>query len=103
MRTMRVATCLLVWGIGVGGARADEPDADVIARVTGLQAEVRNGVVKVSLPRTDLTVTVDGVRMKPFQGHPFQGEPPRATASLGWGGGGWGGMRWWSGSSSGVR
>jgi hypothetical protein len=68
MRTMRVAACLLVWGIGVGRARADEPDPDVIARVTGLQPDVRNGVVKVSLPRTDLTVTVDGVRMKPFQG-----------------------------------
>src|SRR5215470_1079655 len=47
---------------------AAEPDAAAIARITGLQPEVKNGVAKVSVPRTDLTITVDGVRMSPFQG-----------------------------------
>jgi uncharacterized protein DUF1259 len=49
-------------------AVAASPDADVIARVTGLQPDVKNGVAKVTVPRTDLTVTVDGVTMRPFQG-----------------------------------
>jgi len=44
------------------------PDTDVIARITGLQPDVKNGVGKVSVPRSDLTVTVDGVKMSPFQG-----------------------------------
>ncbi len=44
------------------------PDTDTIAKLTGLQPEVKNGVAKVSVPRTDLAVTVDGVKMQPFQG-----------------------------------
>jgi hypothetical protein len=47
---------------------AAEPDTDTIAKLTGLQPEVKNGVAKVSVPRTDLAVTVDGVKMRPFQG-----------------------------------
>jgi uncharacterized protein DUF1259 len=49
-------------------AIAAGPDSEVIARVTGLQPEVKNGVAKISAPRSDLTVTVDGVKMQPFQG-----------------------------------
>src|SRR5262245_36770152 len=44
------------------------PDAAVIARVTGLEPEVKNGVAKVSVPRSDLTVVVDGVKLQAFQG-----------------------------------
>ena len=44
------------------------PDTDTIAKLTGLQPEVKNGVAKVSVPRTDLAVTVDGMKMQPLQG-----------------------------------
>jgi len=49
-------------------ARSAEPDAELIARLTGIQPEVKNGVVRVSVPRADLGVVVDGVKMTPFQG-----------------------------------
>jgi hypothetical protein len=49
-------------------AFAAGPDADVIARITGLLPEVKNDVAKVSVPRSDLSITVDGVKMSPFQG-----------------------------------
>ena len=52
----------------LGVARASDPDVDVIARVTGLQPEVKQGIAKVSVPRPELAVTVDGVKMDPFQG-----------------------------------
>jgi hypothetical protein len=47
---------------------AAEVDADAIARITGLQPDVKNGVAKVSVPRNDLSVIVDGVKLSPFQG-----------------------------------
>jgi hypothetical protein len=49
-------------------AWTEEPNADLIAKITGLQPEVKTGVAKVSLPRTDLSVVTDGVKMTPFQG-----------------------------------
>src|SRR5437879_12391732 len=64
----RVLATLMLAGVLSGATGAAEPEADVIARVTGLQPEVKNGVAKVSVPRTDLAVTVDGVKMQPFQG-----------------------------------
>jgi hypothetical protein len=74
--------CLLVAACA-GRAAAGAPDADVIARVTGLQPEVKNGVAKVSVPRADLAVTVDGVKMQPFQGltswAAFAGSPEAAV------------------------
>lgn len=47
---------------------AEEPDADVIARITGIKPDVKNGVAKISVPRGDLAAVVDGVKMQPFQG-----------------------------------
>jgi uncharacterized protein DUF1259 len=44
------------------------PDVDRIAKITGLQPEVKNGVAKVGVPRSDLEITVDGLKMQPFQG-----------------------------------
>jgi len=61
------ALILFVGGIGTAVA-AEGPDTEVIARVTGLQPEVKNGVAKVSVPRADLAVTADGIKMSPFQG-----------------------------------
>jgi hypothetical protein len=49
-------------------ASAGVPNSDVIAKITGLEPEVKNGVVKVSVPRADLSVVTDGVKMTPFQG-----------------------------------
>jgi hypothetical protein len=62
-----VATALVVASC-TPPAQAEEPNADVIARITGLQPEVKNGIAKVSVPRTDLSVVADGVKMSPFQG-----------------------------------
>lgn len=45
-----------------------EADPALIARVTGLKTETVDGVVRVSLPRGELGVTVDGVKLEPFQG-----------------------------------
>ncbi len=62
-------TALILFGL-VGAALAAEagPDTDVIARVTALQPDVKNGVAKVSVPRSDLAATADGIKMSPFQG-----------------------------------
>ena len=49
-------------------AFAADPDVDRIAKLTGLRPEVKNGVAKVSVPRSDLAVTADGVKLSPFQG-----------------------------------
>jgi len=67
MNKLVLATIILA-AVSSGIAGAAGPDADVIARVTGLQPEVKNGVAKISVPRSDLSVTVDGVKMQPFQG-----------------------------------
>lgn len=50
------------------GARATEPDAAVIERITGRKPEVAGSVLRVSVPRADLAVRVDGVALAPFQG-----------------------------------
>jgi len=64
----RVLATMMLAGVLSTGASAADPDADVIARVTGLQPDVKNGVAKISVPRSDLAITVDGVKMQPFQG-----------------------------------
>ena len=64
----RIAAAPLVVLIIARLALAAEPDVDAIARITGLQPEVKNGVARVAAPRSDLAVTVDGVKMSPFQG-----------------------------------
>jgi hypothetical protein len=43
-------------------------EVDVIARLTGVPPEVKGEVAKISVPRSDLSVTVDGVKLNPFQG-----------------------------------
>lgn len=66
-RILIVGVAVMIIGfVGIGAA--EEPDADVIAKVTGLQPEVKSGVVTVRLPRTDLNVVADGVKLTPFQG-----------------------------------
>ena len=65
---LRMAVVALSSVLFAGASFAVGPDTDTIAKLTGLQPEVKNGVAKVSVPRTDLAVTVDGVKMQPFQG-----------------------------------
>jgi|SRR5438477_1065533 len=43
-------------------------DTATIARATGLTPEVKDGVATVRVPRDDLAVVVDGVKLAPFQG-----------------------------------
>jgi hypothetical protein len=57
------ATCLRS-----GILRAAEPDAQTVARITGLEPEVKDGIVTVRVPRKDLGIVVDGVTLDPFQG-----------------------------------
>jgi hypothetical protein len=62
---------LLVLGlvlIGSIGAAAENPDAKRIGELVGLPVDVADGVAKVSAPRTDVKVVVDGRPLKPFQG-----------------------------------
>jgi hypothetical protein len=65
---MRLILPALILALAAGTARAEEPDAEAIATITGLKPEVKNGVAKISVPRSDLAVVTDGVRMQPFQG-----------------------------------
>lgn len=69
---MRRAATLAFLAIGlfsaVRSALAVQPDAETIARITGQAPEVKNGIAKISVPRRDLSVRVDGVRLQPFQG-----------------------------------
>jgi hypothetical protein len=62
----------IVLGAGISlllpsAAKAEADDAG-IARITGLATEVQGDVVRVSAPRSDLHVEVDGLAMTPFQG-----------------------------------
>src|SRR5262245_2971879 len=60
---------LLVLALSMAGrAAAEEPDAAVIAKITGITPDVKNGIAKISLPRGDLGMVIDGVEMQPFQG-----------------------------------
>jgi hypothetical protein len=67
-RSLPTATSLAVVLAIVPPSFAADVDAEAIARITGLQPEVKGGVAKVSVPRNDLTAVVDGVKLSPFQG-----------------------------------
>ena len=67
MTTLRSVVLVLAMALASSVA-AQEPDADVIARITGIKPDVKNGVAKISVPRGDLGAVVDGVKMQPFQG-----------------------------------
>src|SRR5919197_5009589 len=48
------------------GAAAAESDWDAVAKAIGRPGtEMPGGVYRVGIPRSDLTVTVDGVQLKP--------------------------------------
>jgi hypothetical protein len=52
------------------GSAAPKPplDASLVAAATGAKPEVAGNVVKVSFPRTDVRIDVDGIKMPPFMG-----------------------------------
>lgn len=68
MQTTTIVIGAVLLGALVQGAVAAEPDRDAIARITGIEPEVTGRVMKISVPRSDLTVRVDGVALVPFQG-----------------------------------
>ena len=68
MKTMRVVLLLVLAVVMARSAAAEEPDAELIAKITGLKPDVKNGIAKVSVPRGDLGAVIDGVKMQPFQG-----------------------------------
>ncbi len=67
MKTMRVLLLILAVAIARSAA-AEEPDAELIAKITGLKPDVKNGIAKVTVPRGDLGAVIDGAKMQPFQG-----------------------------------
>jgi hypothetical protein len=71
--TIRLGTMLtmialvLVWSSALGVAAESRLDTAVIERLTGVKGELseKEGVFKVSVPRSDLDVTAAGVKMTP--------------------------------------
>src|SRR5215831_13491203 len=68
VKTTRRAVLLTLALLATRLAGAAEPDADTIAKITGLKPDVKNGIAKVTVPRGDLGAVIDGVKMDPFQG-----------------------------------
>jgi hypothetical protein len=68
VKRVRHRALLLTALLGATAAVAAAPDAALLGRVTGLEPEVAGDVVRVSVPRSDLAVAVDGVGLAPFQG-----------------------------------
>src|SRR2546428_5645808 len=68
MKTMREVLLLVLAVAMARSAAAEEPDAELIARITGIKPDVKNGIAKVSVPRGDLGAVIDAVKMQPFQG-----------------------------------
>src|SRR5215831_8179602 len=69
MKTIvRAAPLLILAVVMARSAGAAEPDAALIAKITGLTPDVKNGIAKVSVPRGDLGMVIDGAEMQPFQG-----------------------------------
>src|SRR3989475_9246347 len=68
MKTMRVVLLLVLAVVMARNAAAEEPDAELIAKITGLKPDVKNGIAKISVPRGDLGAVIDGAKVQLFQG-----------------------------------
>ncbi len=72
MNTERCSFVVVAIAVAVlllaGTASAAPPDATRIAAATGRATETLGDVVKVSVPRSDLAVRIDGAPLAPFQG-----------------------------------
>ncbi len=47
---------------------AEEPDVELIAKITGVKPDVKNGIAKISVPAGHPGAGIDGVTVQPFQG-----------------------------------
>jgi hypothetical protein len=65
-KRLALAAALLLGSVCT--APADELDTSLIAETTGVRPELKNGIATIRVPRTDLAVVVDGIRVTPFQG-----------------------------------
>jgi Domain of Unknown Function (DUF1259) len=64
-----LALAVAFTGLVASAPPEDRLDADRIASASGTKTTVApDGVVRIAWPRTDVPVSVDGVRMKPFAG-----------------------------------
>ena len=68
MKTMRLLLLLILAVAMARRAAAEGADAELIAKITGLKPDVKNGIAKISVPRGDLGAVIDGAKMQPFQG-----------------------------------
>src|SRR5437773_916573 len=68
MKTMRLLLLVILAVAMARSGAAEEPDAELIAKITGLKPDVKNGIAKVTVPRGDLGAVIDGAKMQPFQG-----------------------------------
>ena len=68
MKTMRLLLLVILAVAMARSGAAEEPDAELIAKIAGLKPDVKNGIAKVTVPRGDLGAVIDGAKMQPFQG-----------------------------------
>src|SRR5262249_24431127 len=68
MKTIRLVPLLILAVAMVSIAAPAEPDAALIAKITGLTPDVKNGRAKACVPRAALGRVSDGAEMHPFQG-----------------------------------
>jgi Domain of Unknown Function (DUF1259) len=66
---MRIHAAVVAAMLGaVASSALAAPDAAEIAAATGLSPETQGDVIRVSVPRSDLAVAVQGYALRPFQG-----------------------------------
>src|SRR5207244_382110 len=65
MKTMRVLLLLILAVALARSTAAEEPDAELIAKITGLKPDVENGIAKISVPRGDHRAARDGGPERP--------------------------------------
>ena len=63
MKTMRVVLLLVLAVVMARSAAAEEPDAELIAKITGLKPDVKNGIAKISVPRVPPTCSTRNWRL----------------------------------------
>src|SRR5262249_53614121 len=72
MKTIiRVAPLLILAVVTARSAGAAEPDAALVAKITGLRRDVKKGVARVGVPRGARGMVIGGAEMQRFQGLPW--------------------------------
>ncbi|MDQ6632212.1 MAG: DUF1259 domain-containing protein, partial [Verrucomicrobiota bacterium] len=67
---MKKSLALLILAIAANGFAANELDTNKISEITGLKGKFneQENVYKITLPRTDVKISVDGWQIPPFMG-----------------------------------